>query len=180
MSRHFLKLRSASLPCLFLASSALIGLPASVLAQNGAKGAATAAKKAEKLDEIATLKQAKALLEEANHDYQGHRAKAVHAIHEALHELEHHHHAAGTAGAKANPQVQAAKAAAKAAHATAAKNGAGTNGVHENQAASDQQLQSAQQLLAKVQTELSSGKHPHALAHVQTAMKELQTALTVK
>ena len=41
-----------------------------------------------KKDEIATLRKAKRLLEEAKHDYQGHRARAMHAIHAAIHALE--------------------------------------------------------------------------------------------
>lgn len=38
------------------------------------------------------LKAAHKYLAEANHDYQGHRAKAQHEITQAIHQLEKHHH----------------------------------------------------------------------------------------
>jgi hypothetical protein len=38
------------------------------------------------------LKTAHKYLAEANHDYQGHRAKAQHEITQAIHQLEKHHH----------------------------------------------------------------------------------------
>ena len=140
-------------------------------------GAGQAVKQAIKLDEIASLKMAKQLLEGANHDYKGHRAKAVHAIHQAIAEIEHHHHKGTGKQAPTSPAAAAAKANAKALHSQAA---AKTPIVHEAQAASDTQLRAAEQLLVKVQSELATGKHPKAIAHVQLALQELQVALAIK
>jgi hypothetical protein len=127
-----------------------------------------AVKQAVKLDELATLKTVKQMLEAANHDYAGHRAKAVHAVHKAIQEIEHH-----TPKAPPNPAAAVAKANARAANAKIPP-------VHEAQIASDVQLRAAQELLVKVQAELATGKHPKAIAHVQLALQELQVALQIK
>ena len=133
-----------------------------------------AAKQAVKLDEIAALKSAKKMLEGANHDYKGHRAKAVHAIHEAIVELEHHK---GTGKhVPANPAVAAAKAKEHAAEKAA---NAATPKVHEAQLASDVQVKTAQQLLLQVHAALSTGNHPKAMGHVKIAIQELETALKI-
>jgi hypothetical protein len=136
--------------------------------------AGQAANQAIKLDEIATLKSAKQLLEAANHDYKGHRASAVHAIHKAIAAIEQRGHRAGVKRSQTNSGAGGARA--KGLHAQAAK----TPAAREDQGASDAQLRAAQQLLVKVQAELATGKHPKASAHVQVAMKEIQTALAIK
>lgn len=132
---------------------------------------AAAVKQAVKVDELVSLKEALKLLEGANHDYKGHRAKAVHAVHAAIHEIEHH--------GKHVPASPAVKAAKAAVHASTPKTGA-VPPVHEAQVASDVQVAAAQQLLAKVYTELTTtGHHPKAHAHVQLAIQELSTALKI-
>ena len=45
---------------------------------------------------LSELHQAKHLLDHANHDYNGHRAKADHEIGKAIHILHHEHHKKGT------------------------------------------------------------------------------------
>lgn len=159
----------------FLALAGLFISPSAVRAQVPAAAAGAAAKQAIKLDELATLKSAKKLLEEANHDYKGHRAKAVHAITQAIHELEHR----GAKGAGKHLKTAPKTAAAKATVHAAKANGAKAPAVHEAQGVSDAQLRAAQQLLLKAQAELNTGKHPKASAHVQTAIQELQTALKI-
>jgi hypothetical protein len=156
-----------------LAVAGFFIVPAAVQAQvPGPVAGAAAAKQAVKLDEIAALKSAKKMLEGANHDYKGHRAKAVHAIHEAILELEHHK----GKHVPANPAVAAAKANA---HAAEKAINAATPKVHEAQLASDVQVKTAQQLLLQVQAVLSTGNHPKASGHVQTAIQELETALKI-
>jgi hypothetical protein len=164
-------LRRASNRFPVFAVAAFLIVPGAVRAQVPSVGATTV-KQAVKLDEIATLKSAKKLLEEANHDYKGHRAKAVHAIHEAIVELEHHK---GVKHLPTTPAVAAAKANVRAAHANAAK----VAPVHEAQVASDVQVKAAQQLLLRAQAELSTGKHPKASAHVLVAIQELEIALKI-
>jgi hypothetical protein len=162
--RHFSKGISA------VALAGFLLAPAAVRAQVPISGAAV--KQAVKLDELGSLKSALTLLEGANHDYKGHRAKAVHAIHAAIHEIEHH----GQKHVPTPPAVAAAKAAAKA---STPKLGS-VPPVHENQVASDTQLVAAEQLLSKVFAELTAtGKHPKAIAHVQLAVQELQIALKI-
>lgn len=169
------KLRNAPAIASILSFAVVWVVPTAVHAQVPVNG--QAAKQAVKLDEIATLRSAKKLLEEANHDYKGHRAKAVSAIHKAIVEIEHHGVKTGVKQTAANPAAAAAKANARA---VAAANGSKTPAVHESQVNSDVQLRAAQELLVKVQSELSTGKHPKALAHVQLALQELQVALQIK
>ena len=172
MSRN--KLRNAPAIASVFSFAALSIAPAVVQAQTPVNGQAI--KQAVKLDEIATLRSAKKLLEEANHDYQGHRAKAVHAIHQAIGEIEHHGAKTGVKQTTANPAAAVAKANVRAATAKTNK----TPAVHESQINSDVQLRAAQELLVKVQSELATGKHPKAIAHVQLALQELQIALQIK
>ena len=108
---------------------------------------------------IEDLKKAHHLLAEADHDYDGHRAKAAEEVHKALKELGHHHKpAAGTA--KSSP-------------------GTGSTGSKEDQAASDAQLREAHELLVKAETFLTK-HHPKAHANIQAAIGEINVALSIK
>jgi hypothetical protein len=117
------------------------------------------------------LHAAKELLEQADHDYDGYRAKAVHHITEALHDLHGHH------------QNGAAKSGQKPPHTPKNNNGAGGNGAghkpHEPQANSDAQLQKAAQILAAAEGQLGS-QHPKAHAEVQAAINDIAIALKKK
>lgn len=147
---------------------ALVGLsfiagPVVALSPLGAQSKAQ--NHAVKVDELTALHQAKHLLVGANHDYKGHRAKAVHEITQAIHEIEHHRKGGGAkAGSGHKGQVAAGQKQGK---------------VHEAQVASDQQLQAAIGLLQRAAGDLGNGKHPKALGHVNNAIKELQTALKI-
>src|SRR5205814_4729457 len=86
---------------------------------------------------LANLHQAHGLLVAANHDYDGHRAKAAEAVKQAIHELGGQHH-------------QSHSVTYGAAHHIALGIGAGIGGnakVHEPQAISDAQLRQAGQML---------------------------------
>jgi hypothetical protein len=103
---------------------------------------------------VAELHQIKALLDRANRDYAGHRAKAVEAISAAIKALPHHH-SKGTSGA----------------------------GGGEAQALSDAQLQEAIKALGVVEAQLASSSSKHAaraIGHINQAGKEIQVALTIK
>jgi hypothetical protein len=112
---------------------------------------------------LATLHQVHTLLETADHDYDGHRAKASEEVKHAIHELggSHHHntaiHAAiHIAGAVAN----------------------GGNKMKMPQAQSDAQLKQAAQLLSTL-----GGHVPNthkAATHLQHAANEISTALQIK
>jgi hypothetical protein len=104
-----------------------------------------------------------ALLNAANHDYNGHRAKAVHYLKEAAHALEQspHHHAHHH-------------------HTTTVKAPA----VHEDQKVSDAQLRAAVQQIKADMTVVAalpaSSHHQKALVDLAAAIKELDVALTIK
>jgi hypothetical protein len=111
------------------------------------------------------LHAAKALLEHADHDYDGYRAKAVHHITEALHELHGHQH-----NGKAGQHGQSPKAG---------QNKGGAAKLREPQGNSDAQLREAAQLLATAEGKLGSS-HPKAHAEVQAAINDIAMALKKK
>jgi hypothetical protein len=124
---------------------------------------AKSAQKAGDAQVIKELQATKVLLENANHDYKGHRASAVHHVIHAIHQLQHH---------KAHPNP-----ASLTAHLS-------QPAFKEAQAASDAQLQQAMQNLttigAQIQTLGNAQHHQHAVKHVKSAIAEIQTALTIK
>ena len=112
---------------------------------------------------VQQLHQAVRLLSEANHDYDGYRAKAVHNVHKAIHSLEPSHHHPGTLPA-----------------AVGTTKGAGNK---EEQNTSDQQLKTALQKLQAALPVLQGlpGKHhQQAAADVANAINDLNTALKIR
>jgi hypothetical protein len=110
---------------------------------------------------IAQLKSIRTVLHNADHDYQGYRAKAVHQVTEAIHALE---------GIKNPP-----KKPHKPVH--------GQKSLREPQAVSDTQLSQAIQQLQTVQTQLGTSPGNHTVAagkHISQAIQDLQTALKIK
>ena len=112
------------------------------------------------------------LLQAADHDYQGHRAQAVHDIHQAIHALHPtaNHNKSSATGGKVTGKTVTAKG----------KNlskGQGAN--KEPQAVSDAQLKQAIAQLNTVQGQLKAAP-PAALNSIQAAVKQLQVALTIK
>src|SRR5207245_2063296 len=99
-------------------------------------------------------------LEKADHDYKGHRVKAIEHIHAAIHAL--------------HPGTGAHKQAAPG------KKPAATTGGNEPQKVSDGQLRQAVLHLKKVQDQLSGEAAPKAVAAIQNAVKELETALEIR
>jgi hypothetical protein len=115
---------------------------------------------------IKALRSAHRLLAEADHDYDGHRAKAAKEVHKALKELGF--------------QPKKAQAAAGANAAVAApKTHAHEPAVHESQANSDAQLKQAQEILQGVAKQLGTS-HPKAAASITAAIGEINTALGVR
>jgi hypothetical protein len=96
--------------------------------------------------EVPSLRQAYALLSSADHDYQGHRARAMKLI----------------------------EAACRALGSTVKGDGQGD----EPQSQSDGQVQQALALLQSVKGAVSG--NPRASHHVERAIKELDTALSIK
>jgi hypothetical protein len=99
--------------------------------------------------DVQAVTQAYRLLQQADHDYQGHRAKA----------MKHLHQAGRVLGV--------------------ALKGDGKAG--EQQGTSDSQLKQAQSVLQQMSANNASGpRHQRAMQHVQSALGELQTALSIK
>jgi hypothetical protein len=125
---------------------------------------------------IHELRETRALLRKANHDYKGHRVAAVHQITKAIHLLQHH---------KGKP-----KQAATVAQGGAGKNtgtakrglGANSNQQREPQEVSDRQLRHALKQLRHVVQQLehrTGHHHREALHHVKKAIHDLEKALQV-
>jgi hypothetical protein len=115
---------------------------------------------------LENLRQAHKLLVEADHDYDGHRARAAEEVRKAIRELEGKQRAKKVrTGATPAVTVKPAKVKQPA--------------MLEPQATSDTQLQQALQLLQAAVPEVNS-KHPKAEANVAKAIQELTIALKIK
>jgi hypothetical protein len=126
--------------------------------------------------QVAALRQTRALLEQADHDYKGHRAAAVKQITAAIHALQ------PPRTTVTAPKGGLAKRGTPGPKPPDAKTGGKTGG-NEPQAVSDAQLQQAIAQLTTIQTQLApmTGTGPAAAsAAVQNAVQELKTALTIK
>ena len=100
------------------------------------------------------------LLNEADHDYDGYRAKAVHNVHKAIKALEPHHHAPAPVAPGTKPPAP-----------------------KEKQEKSDGQLKEALKTLGALQGTLQglAGKHhQQAALDVAAAMTDLNTALKIR
>jgi hypothetical protein len=112
--------------------------------------------------QVTALRETVVLLNKADHDYKGHRAKAVHELHVAIHSLHPAH---------------------KKPHPPTAKKGGNKGGNNEPQAVSDAQLAQAIKQIQVVQTQLGNATvnvPPQALPALAAAVTQLQTALKIK
>jgi hypothetical protein len=126
------------------------------------------------LQEAAALRKAFVALAGANHNYDGHRWKAMLAVKAALPHLDELVLKHGAAGQKAaTSQGRAAVAQAEEAARRAAT-------VHEPQSASDAQLRLAAYLLQQVRRTLVANKQQNVLGHVDAAIREIVEALKVR
>ncbi len=147
-------------------------------AQQGKKKQAEKAEKAAKQGarpkEAEILREAWILMAGANHDYDGHRVKAMHAVHAAVEILDKGLLKNGSGGQKLvahEEEVQAARA-----KFVAKQSGA----VHEPQQLSDLQMREARGLLLEVQGALAKNKQEKVLAHVNEAIKQVHIALKIR
>jgi beta-glucosidase-like glycosyl hydrolase len=125
---------------------------------------------------LAQLKSVRSLLEQADHDYKGHRANAVRELTYAIRSLE----TAKTKNSPLTPQQKAARAAAKQAK-IAAKEAAAANPNREPQQASDAQLRSALAVLTQLSGQIGNVPATSKLqGHLRNAVAELNTALSIK
>lgn len=155
---------------LFAAALAL-GLSFNASAANG-QGKGKAAKKAlnkfEHASIVNELHQAKLLLDLGLHDYHGHRARADHEVHKAIHLLHHGHHHKGEYKSNFVAPIHVGPI------------------TDQTQAASDTKLRQAQKLINAAQLQLGNwhtryghGHHKDAAAYLTAASREIDLALSV-
>ncbi len=125
-----------------------------------------------KVQEVSVLKNAYILMAMGDHDYDGHRVKAMHQVEEAIKKLDHSIMKDGSKGQKVVATDDEIKAARAEFHARQ------QGKVHEGQEMSDLQMREAGQLLAKVHESLTAKKHAKVKEHVNKAVKEVEVALT--
>jgi hypothetical protein len=127
-----------------------------------------------KLEEAEALRKAYIAMAGGNHDYDGHRAKAMHAVREAVKILD------GQVMEHGNAAQKAATKQGDAAVALADKAAKTMKMFHEPQPASDAALRGAAGTLLEVRKVLAEHKQPKVLGHVDTAIKEINIALKIR
>jgi len=169
MKKTVISLIAAAFIGLLAADPGPAGQPAG---KGAAKAAAKAAKAEAKVKEVEVLKEAYVLMAMGNHDYDGHRVKAMAQVEDAIKILDNSILKDGTNGQKVvanDEEIATAKAAFIAKH----------QGVdHTSQAFSDLQMREAQQLLNNVHETLT--KQPKVRGHVGNAIKHTETALKIR
>jgi hypothetical protein len=132
-----------------------------------------AAKAGLKFEEVEALRRAYVLLAVANHDFGGHRARAMHAVHAAGKILNIEIMKTGNVAQKQATLFENAKTT------RAAEIDVGLPALHENQRISNVQLAEAAQLLLQVRTVLAQHKQQKPLGNVDLAIKEIRTGLAI-
>jgi hypothetical protein len=135
---------------------------------------AAAVSAAVKFEEAQMLREAFILLAGGNHDYNGHRAKAMAAVKSAVHILDEGVMKHGS------PQMKSTTRAGNAVVASASSAARNTPQLHERQPVSDAQLRKAELLLAQVRATLARNNQSQVLRHVETAIKEIAIALKIR
>ena len=124
--------------------------------------------------EAEVLRRAYIVMAEANHDYDGHRVKAMNHLESAVRLLEDGIAKKGSDLAKLIAEYEDAVAArAKNAQVFVAP-------VHENQVLSDTRLKKAALLLAELRPTIIQLKQRNVTRHLDNAIKEIEIALEIR
>lgn len=132
------------------------------------------AKQAVKVQEAVTLKDAYVLIAMADHDYDGHRVKAMGHVEHAIKRLDDSIMKNGTNGQKviaAQDEIAVARAKFLAKQ---------RGPLPEGQKLSDLQMREALQLIAKVHGASAVQKQPKVHEHVGNAIKQINIALAIR
>ena len=137
---------------------------------NGRAGKGAAGANAQQMHKlIQELQGAKYMLEQAKHDYDGHRVKAIHQINLAIQAIHQHH------------GLTAGKGAGGAGKKVAGGGGTSTGTASkESQPQSDAMLRQARQHLFTIHGQMQAAHHPKAKGHVQLGVQHLDTALKIR
>jgi hypothetical protein len=133
-----------------------------------------AAQQEVKSKEAEILREAYILMAAANHNYDGHRVKAMHQVEEAVGILDKSIFKKGTNGQRVlalKEDIAAAQAKFIAQHS--AKE-------HEPQALSDLQMREAGAMLLNVRGALEKNQQGKVLHHVDEAIKQVNIALKIR
>lgn len=125
-------------------------------------------------EEAKALRQAFLQLAAANHDYDGHRVKAMGAIKQALGMLD------GFVLKHGNRQLQEATRGGQAAIAQAEQAAGLSRPLNEPQAVSDAALRRAAAILGQVRPILVQRNQRNVLGQVDTARREIRIALGIR
>jgi hypothetical protein len=121
------------------------------------------------------------ILTQADHDYNGHRVRAIHQLQLAAHSMNPNRGGGGGAG---NAGGAAGNRGAGRGNGGGARGAARTGANKMPQAQSDQHLQQALQRLGTIENQLANvgtnQGHATAMQHVRMAMGELRTALNIR
>jgi len=133
---------------------------------------------------IARLRAVQMALARVNHDYQGHRVRAMHAITMAIRQLSHRSMIYGSAGFAPGMNNGAGMGLRGGGGGLAAGAG-GRRGQVMNQAQSDAIMSQSLRTLQGIGMQLGSlGSntmgHARASGHIQMAVRELNTALSIR
>jgi hypothetical protein len=135
---------------------------------------------------VARLRSTHASLARIDHDYQGHRVRAMHSIAMAIRQLAHRSMVYGNAGFAGGINKNLNNNLALGRR-PAGRNGAAAGPRNQRlpQAQSDARMSQALRSLQGVNMQLSSqgantSGHARARGHVQHAMRELNTALAIR
>jgi hypothetical protein len=124
--------------------------------------------------EAENLKLAYIFMAMANHDYEGHRVKAMNQIQAAIERLDASILKNGTANQKVvalKEEIAAARAKFLAQHQAK---------VHEPQALSDLQMREAHRLIQNIAPGLAALKQPVVTKHVKEALRQIEIALKIR
>jgi hypothetical protein len=132
---------------------------------------------------VARLRSVHASLARIDHDYQGHRVRAMHAVSMAIRQLSHRsmiYRGMGFASVANNNQALAMRRGAGAGRGVG-----GQRRPHLTQAQSDARMSQSLRTLQGVHMQLTNqgyhtNGHARARGHVQRAMHELNTALAIR
>lgn len=126
-----------------------------------------------KIREVESLKMAYIYMAMANHDYDGHRGKAMSEIHKAIEILDRSIMKTGNNGLRQvalREEVELHRAKFMEKH---------QGKMHEPQAVSDAQMREAYTILSNVHPALVQLKQPAVRDHVGHAMHEIRIALKI-
>jgi hypothetical protein len=132
---------------------------------------------------VQRLRSVQMSLAQVDHDYQGHRVRAMHSISMAIRQLSHRSMVYSNVGFASNMNGGMGMGLGRGNNQN--RNGGNRNGMRMSQAQSDSRMSQALRNLQGIGMQLSnqgygSSGHARALGHIQHATQELNIALSIR